>query len=73
MKVLCANRGPFGATRPSPFVARAARFAADTSGDTATEYGLIIAIVGSANLVLTSGAQSGFDRIGELLFDVFSI
>ena len=73
MKVLCANRARFGATRLSPFVARAARFAADISGFTAIEYGRIIAIVGSAILVLTSGVQSGFDRIGEILADAFSI
>ena len=63
----------FGATRLSPFVARAERVAADASGVTAIERGLLIAIVGSAILVLTSGVQSGFDKIGELPFDAFSI
>ena len=63
----------FGATRLSPFVARAERFAADASGVTTIQCGLIIAIVGSAILVLTPGVQSGFDKIGEFLFDAFSI
>ena len=53
MNVLCANREKVQGHAASPFVARAERFAADASGVTAIEHGLIIAIVGSAILVLT--------------------
>jgi len=53
-------------------VTRLKRFTGNCSGVTAVEYGLIIAIIGSAILALTSGVQSGFDNIGAILAGAFS-
>ena len=47
----------------SPFKA----FALQTSGATAVEYGLLVAIIASIILVFTADVQSGFEGIREVL------
>ena len=67
-----ADKGRSCTARFVPVVARLKRFAADSSGVSAIEYGLIIAIIGSAILALSSGVQSGFDNVGKILAGAFS-
>lgn len=72
MKEKLLNNGQSCAARLAPVVTRLKRFTGNCSGVTAVEYGLIIAIIGSAILALTSGVQSGFDNIGAILAGAFS-
>ncbi|ODR99332.1 hypothetical protein AUC68_04980 [Methyloceanibacter methanicus] len=67
-----ADEGWSCTARLVPVLTRLKRFTADNSGVSAIEYGLIIAIIGSAILALSSGIQSGFDNVGKILAGAFS-
>ncbi|GFO82193.1 Flp family type IVb pilin [Methyloceanibacter sp.] len=49
------------------------RFASDASGVTSVEYGLIVAIIGGAILVMSSAVQSGFSGLVATLAEAFSL
>jgi len=49
------------------------RFVSDTSGVTSVEYGLLIAIIGGAILVMSSALQSAFSALVATLAEAFKL